>query len=108
MFLGIYPVSIIYKSTAGRYRPVNYPDGPITARYRFIKNAYWEVQSVSYFDWTRIVIDYACHAISQYSCLTLLTSKDFLKFEINDAFNNAIILLQKKTCFFFHHENIPI
>ena len=26
---------------AGRYRPVNYPDGPITARYRFIKNAYW-------------------------------------------------------------------
>ena len=59
------------------------------------------VQSVSDFDWTRIVIDYACHAISQYSYLTLLTSKDFLKFEINDAFNNAIILLQKKTCVFF-------
>ena len=36
-----YPASILYKSTAGRYRPVSYPDGPITARYRFIKNAYW-------------------------------------------------------------------
>ena len=28
------PVSILYKSIAGRYRPVSYPDGPITARYR--------------------------------------------------------------------------
>ena len=36
------PVSILYKSKAGRYRPVSYPDGPITARYRFIKNASWE------------------------------------------------------------------
>ena len=35
------PASILYKSIAGRYRPVIYPDGPITARYRFIKNAYW-------------------------------------------------------------------
>ena len=35
------PASIIYKSTAGRHRPVSYPDGPITARCRFIKNAYW-------------------------------------------------------------------
>ena len=33
--------SILYKSTAGRYRPVSYIDGPITARCRFIKNAYW-------------------------------------------------------------------
>ena len=33
--------SILYKSIAGRYRPVSYPDGPITTRYRFIKNAYW-------------------------------------------------------------------
>ena len=31
---------ILYKSIAGRYRP-SYPDGPITVRYRFIKNAYW-------------------------------------------------------------------
>ena len=37
----MYPASILYKSTAGRYRPVSYPDGPISARYRFIKNAYW-------------------------------------------------------------------
>ena len=39
------PDSILYKSIAGRYRPVSYPDGPITARYRFIKNAYWGVTS---------------------------------------------------------------
>ena len=36
------PVSILYKSTAGRYRSIRVADGPITARYRFIKNAYWE------------------------------------------------------------------
>ena len=29
------PASIFYKSTADRYRPVSYPDGPITDRYRF-------------------------------------------------------------------------
>ena len=39
----IYPVSILYKSIAGRYRPVRVADGPITARYRFIKNASWVV-----------------------------------------------------------------
>ena len=37
------PASILHKSIAGRYRPVSYPDGPITAHYRFMKNAYWEV-----------------------------------------------------------------
>ena len=37
------PTSIFYKSIAGRYRPVSYPNGPITARFRFIKNAYWDV-----------------------------------------------------------------
>ena len=36
-----YPVSIPHKSIAGRYRPVRVPDGPITARYRFMKNASW-------------------------------------------------------------------
>ena len=36
------PANILYKSTAGRYRPVSYPDGPITARCIFIKNAYWD------------------------------------------------------------------
>ena len=30
----IFPASILYKSIAGRYRPVSYPDGPITARYK--------------------------------------------------------------------------
>ena len=36
------PVSILYKSIAGRYRPVRVADGQITARYRFIKNASWD------------------------------------------------------------------
>ena len=40
---GFFPVSILYKSITGRYRPVSYPGGPITARYRFIKNAYWVI-----------------------------------------------------------------
>ena len=30
------PASILHKSIAGRYRPVSYPDGPTTARYRFM------------------------------------------------------------------------
>ena len=36
-----FPVSILHKSIAGRYRPVKVADGPITARCRFIKNASW-------------------------------------------------------------------
>ena len=36
---GHYPVSILHKSIAGRYRPVRVAGGPITARCRFIKNA---------------------------------------------------------------------
>ena len=35
------PSSILYKSIAGRYRPVRVGDGPITARCRFMKNAHW-------------------------------------------------------------------
>ena len=35
-------VIILHKSIAGRYRSVRVADGPITARYRFIKNASWE------------------------------------------------------------------
>ena len=34
-----YPVNILYKFIAGRYRPVRVADGPITARYRYIKDA---------------------------------------------------------------------
>ena len=41
--IGLNPVSILHKSTAGRYRPVRVADGPITARCRFMKNASWEV-----------------------------------------------------------------
>ena len=40
-FVETYPVSMLYKSTAGCFRPVSYPDRPITARCRFIKNASW-------------------------------------------------------------------
>ena len=43
------PASILHKSIEGRYRPVRYPDGPITARYRFLQNAYWEVAVDFYF-----------------------------------------------------------
>ena len=32
---GSIPASILRKSTSGRHRPVSYPDGPMTARYRF-------------------------------------------------------------------------
>ena len=39
-------LSILYKSTTGRYRPVRVADGPITARYGFIKNASWGMSSI--------------------------------------------------------------
>ena len=45
----IYLVSILYKSIAGRYRPVRVADGPITARYRFIRNANLVVPVSSWF-----------------------------------------------------------
>ena len=38
-----YPSSFLYKSIAGHYWPVRVADGPIIARYRFIKNAIWEI-----------------------------------------------------------------
>ena len=41
--LAYFPVSILYRSIAGRYRPVRVANGPITARFRFIKNASWVV-----------------------------------------------------------------
>ena len=34
-FSSVIPASILRKSTSGRHRPVSYPDGPMTARYRF-------------------------------------------------------------------------
>ena len=39
----MHPVSILHKSIAGSYRPVRIADGPITARYRFIKNVNWAI-----------------------------------------------------------------
>ena len=67
------PASILYKSIAGRYRPVSYPDGPITARYRFIKNAYWDGDSLqSHIDCFGIIDAYLggiCSAETQSGCL---------------------------------------
>ena len=40
-------VSILHKSTAGRYRPVRIADGPITACCRFMKNASWVARFVT-------------------------------------------------------------
>ena len=36
-------MSIPHRFVAGRYRPVSYPDGPITARCRFIKKPNWDI-----------------------------------------------------------------
>ena len=52
--IATYPVSILYQSTAGRYRPVSYPDGPITARCRFIKNANWEAIAIIFLIFQKI------------------------------------------------------
>ena len=43
---GTIPASIVYKSIAGRYRPVRVADGQITARYRFINNASWDLTTL--------------------------------------------------------------
>ena len=39
VFQSSFPTSFLYKSIAGRFRPVRVTDGPITTRYRFITNA---------------------------------------------------------------------
>ena len=56
------PVSILHKSIAGRYRPVRVADGPITARYRFIKNASWDLAS-----------DQILHTLARPVCLNTYT-----------------------------------
>ena len=40
---GLLSVSILYKSTAGRFQPVRVADAHIIAHYRLIKNASWVV-----------------------------------------------------------------
>ena len=61
--LKIIPVSILYKSTAGRYRPVSYPDGPITVRYRFIKNASWDVIEKTVVSLYMLIFEYAWKSV---------------------------------------------
>ena len=60
----VYPASILYKSIAGRYRPVSYPDGPITARYTFIQNAYrvWYMATTRFHSGTAVQSLYNDHA----------------------------------------------
>ena len=48
------PVSILYKSIAGRYRPVRVADGSITARHRFIKNANWDIEILYHLRYTEM------------------------------------------------------
>ena len=57
-FLTKIPASILYKSIAGRYRPVSYPDGPITVLYRFIKNAYWDINQTRCTDMRSVLIHF--------------------------------------------------
>ena len=42
------PASILRKSTSDRHRPVSYPDGPMTGRYRFTLNADWGVNKYQF------------------------------------------------------------
>ena len=86
------PASIIYKSTAGRYRPVSYPDGPITARCRFIKNAYWGVscvRSLSFWPMRLFVQEHVVQDIHQISSINLKLKDNQLSAELHDPFNMA-------------------
>ena len=75
-----YPVSILYKSIAGRYWPVRVADGPITARYRFIKNASWEMNGS---------IDLVCYKFFKSKLLLFQTTViSNQKFTLNDNFGN--------------------
>ena len=60
------PVSILYKSIVGRYRPVRVADGPITARCRFIKNDSWEPADCFGF------LQFVASVLSDMACLLFL------------------------------------
>ena len=45
-YIFLYPVSSLYKSIAGRCRPVRIADGPVTARSRCLKNASWVLRDL--------------------------------------------------------------
>ena len=57
------PVSILHKSIAGRYWPVRVAEGPITARYRIIKNASWGTSSLCLFAVKFAAITISCEFI---------------------------------------------
>ena len=50
------PASILRKSTSGRHRPVSYPNGPMTARYRFTQNADWGANLSAFRTFVRFVL----------------------------------------------------
>ena len=103
------PTSILYKSTAGCYRPVSYPDGPIMARCRFIKNAYWEARPRS------IVLrtNQRKHGVNS-NCSGLRTCKR----GVIDNYGLFFLSLNRNVCCVYsleaplrgasHHENMPI
>ena len=67
-------VSILFKSIAGRYRPVRVADGPITARFRFINNASW----VGGLSWC-FCLSYWCHRWSIFcECVSSWTASILL------------------------------
>ena len=90
------PVSILYKSTAGRYRPVRVADGPITARYRFIKNASWDMRTYTHKKMK-----------TAYISVTMLGINDTLYFHLlQDSTSVLVTCIQVPGD--MHYENTPI
>ena len=81
------PVSILYKSIAGRYRPVSYPDGPITARYRFIKNLAGSPVSGQRMDWL-------IRAFTIRMCSDCTFSYGVVCFALSLAYNRHVLSLK--------------
>ena len=48
VYSGLNPASIMHKSIADRYRPVSYPDGPISARYRVCRMLTWKIDTYGF------------------------------------------------------------
>ena len=84
------PVSILYKSIAGRYRPVRVADGPITARYRFIKNASWVVLAVTQNEYN-IFTTYC--AINSLSCKSITGKHNEKRIIIITDHNDCFLVL---------------
>ena len=73
----MFPVSIFYKSIAGRYRPVMVAVGPITARYRFKNKASWVYEMSLLAGWSEFYYSYLSTPswIVSYRMTTFIFSK---------------------------------